>query len=407
MGGKVRKCLKSTKAYNLCQETDETNLNCLTLAVSFMAPLDIIEDVHRIDPTLVLKRDHYGAMALHTGCLNGASFEAIEFLLKIHQEAVKKLDLDQRSPLHHAVECACCTIVDGNDNNNKNSNSSVEKEKKKKRKLDAGKSSFRMTRNSTSNDYSEEDDSILINSRHRQDLLEEVQVVAFLCDMAPEMVHTRDNAGVTPTDLVQNVKFNTDPSSDNYFRLQRVYKVLRKTSIRIYKKNKELWEKEASLLKEYVKFKERFEQEQRRDFGEEEGDQISRGETTSGTSSNLCNTSSLSSVQNPHSTTEEYDSCMRMRLSGMDEEGNDTNDGNQSGTAGKDDEEEEKMSKKNRLNENEKMNRTEEKEEDRNIGHHHKNLSSMGAWITTAPYMNKNTLEVESSRAVMMDVCSC
>merc|ERR1712038_1636482 len=159
-------------------------------------------------------------------------------------------------------------------------------------------------------------------------------------------------------------------------------------------KNKELWEKEASLLKEYVKFKERFEQEQRRDFGEEEGDQISRGETTSGTSSNLCDTSSLSSVQNPHSTTEEYDSCMRMRLSGMDEAGND-------------DEEEEKMSKKNRLNENEKMNRTEEKEEDRNIGHHHKNLSSMGAWITTAPYMNKNTLEVESSRAVMMDVCSC
>ena len=185
----IRECLKSTKAVLLCQERDDTNLSCLSVAIAYQAPLEIIKDMVQIDPSLLTYNgyDDYGATPLHVGCLNGASLETLDFILNRCKELATALDRDQRSSLHHATEyvCGCCSSDSSTSANE--SNSSEQEEKPLRRRP-----------------YSYC-----------------ISLLKMICKAAPEMVHVQDNIdnGLTPLDLIQLHKAAKIPGSEEYKKL--------------------------------------------------------------------------------------------------------------------------------------------------------------------------------------------
>lgn len=184
----VRECLKSPERLLLCQARYDSNLTCLGTAVCSWAPLDIVKEMIMIDETLPTTCDAYNFTVLHLGCLNGAPLNIVQYLLRNYGHLARELDCDRRSPLHHAVECACC--------------------------------------------YAFEIDSPSY-----------IEVVKNLCYYAPDMVHAQDVNGHTPIDMVQDVKADTTTESVKFQRLELLYQVLRLTSIYVYKSNQGLWER--------------------------------------------------------------------------------------------------------------------------------------------------------------------
>ena len=229
----IRGCLMSSLAVSLCQERDNTNLSCLALALAYQAPLDIIEHMIQIDPSPLTSYacDDYGATPLHVGCLNGASLESLDLILRKYKHLVTMLDCDQRAPLHHAVEyaCDCCggnstTLCDSSstsDDLSCNSGSSIECEQEP-------------------------------GTTTRQSYSYCVRLLEMLCKAAPEVVHVQDNngKGLTPLDIVQIYKAKRDPDSEEHKKLHSLYEVLRDTSILVYRTNKLFWEEEETRVEE-------------------------------------------------------------------------------------------------------------------------------------------------------------
>ena len=189
---KIRRLIKTSKGYDLCQERDASNLNCLALALGNNAPIDVIQDMISIDPSLAKSKDMFGASVLHIACLNGTSYELILLILGQYGELVRDLDFDKRAPLHHAVEYAC----------------------------QSGDESYSY-----------------------------MDVIEAICMRAPEMVHLSDKDGDTPIDLVQLIKLDTNEKSREYARLHRIYTFLRKTSVEVFRQQKKRWELEGYIEK--------------------------------------------------------------------------------------------------------------------------------------------------------------
>lgn len=187
---KVRRLLKSHNRFELCQEQDTSKLSCLALALGHNAPIEIIQEMVGIDPSLCNSRDFFGATVLHVACLNGASIETIQFIVSQNADLVASQDFDLRSPLHHAVEQA-------------------------------------------------------IQSVERDNLY--LPVIELLSSLCPEMVFVCDKDGDTPIDLVQILKADINPASDEYARLHEIYSRLRQVGVDIYTKNRNQWEIEGYL----------------------------------------------------------------------------------------------------------------------------------------------------------------
>jgi hypothetical protein len=185
---KVRRLLKSSKGAELCRETDDTGLSCLGVALGFQAPLEIIKLMTSVMPELIDCRDSFGAGCLHIACLNGSSLEAVDYLLENYTHLATSTDNDQRVPLHHAVEFACqCT--------------------------------------------DEEDSEFYL------------ELIETLYNADSATIHNNDKSGDSPLDLIQMFKMTSDDS--DHARLDEIYRLVRKFSIREYVKQKEKWEMEG------------------------------------------------------------------------------------------------------------------------------------------------------------------
>ena len=213
----VRRCLNSPNGYSLCQERDMSNMTPLALAIGLMAPLSVIEDLLRIaDPSMPLDCDDFGATALHVGCLNGASFECVDFLLSNHPNLAEKLDFDGRSALHHAIEFSCLQDFTG--------------------------------------EYGA-DIKLTITPYN--------DVIRRLCETAPKMIHVQDKSGDTPIDLVQIARAESrlDLPEEDEQRLDDLYHILRNTGIRLYRENKKRWEAEGLPIRQQQRTQKRMEEE--------------------------------------------------------------------------------------------------------------------------------------------------
>ena len=210
--GIIHQCLNSKDASELCKETDETALSCLALALGHNAPLSIIKSIIHVAPYLVHACDDYGASVLHISCLNGSPLTSIALILNMKRSLATQLDCDGRSPLHHAVEYACsCITSDPND------------------------------------------------EETYKPLSYFIALIRMICDVAPETVHMADQnhgVGITPLDIVQLYKAGEVTDSEFYQQLDLIYTVLRQTSICVYKRYKETWERDHFLfLKNHIGLK--------------------------------------------------------------------------------------------------------------------------------------------------------
>lgn len=178
----IREHLESPSSKSIVQKKYDGDLTCLGLAICHNAPIDIIDSMIEIDVELVSSTDVYGLNVLHLGCLNGAPFNLIQYILQRHGGLIRKVDVDGRSPLHHAVEYSTYCAIEG-----------------------------------------------------RDDYFYYIEVVEELCSFAPDLAILYDRYHVTPLDLVQNVKMQTDPDTMEYERLDIIYEALVNASITNFK----------------------------------------------------------------------------------------------------------------------------------------------------------------------------
>ena len=202
----IRNILKSPEQREkIGRHKDELNTPVLSLAMGFMAPLDIIQHLYQSNPASIFETDDYGASVLHIACINSASDTCIDYILSQtgvnERELATKLDRDDRCALHHAVECACF-----------------------------GREDSLHTR-SYLNTTDEEKESYL-------------NVIRRVIRAAPEMLNKYDNESLTPIDMVQRIKVDTSTTViKEYQRLDEIYQVLQKASVAYYRERKRAWEK--------------------------------------------------------------------------------------------------------------------------------------------------------------------
>lgn len=195
---KLAHALQSRHAVEYISERDDSNLSCLSLALGYQAPLEIINMMIEVDPQLAFRKDAFGATALHVACLNGASPNLVDLLLKRHDEIAYEVDLDKRGALHHAVEYAC-------------------------------------------------DREVIHHEDYTHDTY--VDVIQNLCNAAPDMLYCYDNTGETPIDLVQRIKRKNEKSGPMYEKLQLIYLELTAQSVKLYRENRRRWELEGYMTK--------------------------------------------------------------------------------------------------------------------------------------------------------------
>mmetsp|Transcript_26982 Transcript_26982/g.39947 ORF Transcript_26982/g.39947 Transcript_26982/m.39947 type:complete len:331 (+) Transcript_26982:99-1091(+) len=182
---KLRKILARNAGKEQRTERDESGLSLLGMALGFEAPLDVIKAILEMDPAQAGSRDFYGATPLHVACLNGASLEAVLYLLGTKKELASTPDKDRRIPLHHAVECLCRNEID----------------------FDQG-----------------------------------LEIVNALINAHSQSIHHSDKHRDSPIDLVQLARIDTEPDSTDAKRLEKLYSVLRDMSVKVYKTKKLRWE---------------------------------------------------------------------------------------------------------------------------------------------------------------------
>lgn len=194
----VRKQLQSKKGrQRLVTTKGSYGMTMLSMACGRSPPLDIIELMIDLDPTLALEKDYLDASCLHLACLNGASLPVVKLLVESYPSLVPDIDLDHRTPLHHAVERLCnCTSDSIGDHN------------------------------------------ALID------------VIRMLLDVNPETILWDDKCGNTPSSLLlarvialeRDASSSTNLESEVYFRTEALFRDMQQYSIQVYLQNKKRWE---------------------------------------------------------------------------------------------------------------------------------------------------------------------
>jgi hypothetical protein len=200
----IRNILKSPQQRaRIGRHKDELNTPALALALGFMPPLDIIQQIYQTNPASIFETDDFGASVLHFACINGTSYTCIDYILSQtgvnERELATKLDRDKRCALHHAVEYACLGREDA------------------------------LHARSYLNTSNEERESYL-------------NVIRRVIRAAPEMLNQYDKEYGTPIDMVQLIKVHTSTVSQEYQRLDEIYQVMRRASTTLYRKWKRVWE---------------------------------------------------------------------------------------------------------------------------------------------------------------------
>lgn len=173
---------------SVLREKFEGGLTCLSLAVCHDAPTDVIDAIIKVDSSLLMNRDVFGLNVLHLGCLNGASLYTIQHIAEHSLFLLRQLDVDKRTPLHHAVEYSIQCVLEDQD-----------------------------------------------------EFFYYIEVLEEIVSVAPDLVLIQDVAGITPIDMVQDVKVKTEVESMEYDRLDIVYDVLNSAAVATYKDMQREW----------------------------------------------------------------------------------------------------------------------------------------------------------------------
>ena len=190
----LRKKLNSRGAKNIVMNyEDSSGLSLLGKALGARSPIDIIEKIVLLHPEAIRKRDKFGALPIHTGCLNGISKDAIELMLKYDPDSLTAVDYDNRTLLHHAVERACVL-------------------------------------------RSQIDSSTILSLFFEHS----IEAIELLLSVYPQSIRIQSKSGETPIDIPHIVKIKYGTGSDGI--IDQVYELLKEMNIDLYEKEKLYWE---------------------------------------------------------------------------------------------------------------------------------------------------------------------
>jgi hypothetical protein len=168
----------------MIRHQDSTGLSLLSLCLGLHAPLDILSDLHNLDPNQAYQIDVFGASAMHIACLNGASLESISSSF-MPKSLVSAKDLDGSLPIHLLMTCLG----------------------RKEIKVESA-----------------------------------MDIVNWMTNIDPDILFTQDNLGFTPVDIIQSAKSRVDVGTNEFKRLKDIYIQLRQAYITCWKIKKSRWE---------------------------------------------------------------------------------------------------------------------------------------------------------------------
>lgn len=207
--GKVRKILKAS-GRNIRDAVDASGLTPLALAVSYQAPENIVREILSADPESPLQVDSFGATPLHLACLNGTTPDIVRMIIcQDNGQSAKAVDHDNYSVLHHAVEYICIRIDNWYEN-------AMDLADSKSLESDSFDAEFE--------DY--------------------LEIIKLICYKAPQTVHCKTNdSGDTPLDIPNIILLKpTSKHPQMQERLLEVYRLLKKTSVHVYREQRRVWE---------------------------------------------------------------------------------------------------------------------------------------------------------------------
>ncbi len=191
---KLGRILKRKRNHHRYHIRDEAGMTILGVALSYGAPLEIIQLIIDAAPEQLTDIDLVrGANSLHVACLNGMPNSLVSFLVGRCSDLAFSRDKDHRTPLHYATECIC------------------------------------------------------LNPR-RIDLKEGMKVIDTLCRYNCALIHATDLQNQSPMDIVHIARCHVDLCDEERRRdLSRLSRFLRKISKKVYKAQKKLWEDNKTL----------------------------------------------------------------------------------------------------------------------------------------------------------------
>lgn len=101
----TRELLKRTDASRLVQHTDNDGDSTLYWACYRNAPVDIVEAIHKIHPSLITKRSVYGGTTPIDYACRYSPEDLVKYLLRAGPHTVALADNSGWLPLHYAVFC--------------------------------------------------------------------------------------------------------------------------------------------------------------------------------------------------------------------------------------------------------------------------------------------------------------
>jgi len=198
----------------------------LSLAVFQKAPIEIIRAILQTMPTISLMADKFGYLPIHHACALGLRTDIIEFLVDHdHGASARALTSYGNSPLHLIVGSIC--IPRGERNTPQYSQPSS-------CKYSADDEDADMI------DYFSNGSGDSSLSMNQSALNKRMASIEYLCMVAPEMVRFVNKGGLTPIDLLQEVK--AESIGAQWERADIAYQGLRKVNIQLYKDQKKLYE---------------------------------------------------------------------------------------------------------------------------------------------------------------------
>jgi hypothetical protein len=219
---KLKKMLEGDSGEFICSIRDATGLSLLSVVVISNPPLDIIDIILSLNPSVTLEPDEFGVVPITLACMNRASSEVIRTLLE-HDNGMSATvpDSDKRVALHHAVECAARIDV------------TELTEAQSKAVFDSFAFSDASDCCST---------KLSTSASSTNDLSNDAEVIRLLCEAAPEMIHFASSNGDTPLDVMHIVRGRCKTEAERTMMEYLYYSILRKTSIAVYTERKKDWE---------------------------------------------------------------------------------------------------------------------------------------------------------------------
>lgn len=246
---KVIKLLTSKDGADIMTKRNRSGLSLLAFAISHKPPLNVVETMLRVNPSLVHQADTNGHLPLHIACAIGCSSDLINVLLEQDgKDAVSKpATFNQRCPLHYT----CMYILNPHwyENSKILSDRSMQTEDEPSVNISYHKKNTIRRSRSHQEEFSlkskeskskrphppESFSGATIMTLKYEDFEDQLLVLRKLISIDPHVLNARDKYGYAPIDYFQDFVAENNEISPRWERCDIISDILRSESIKLYK----------------------------------------------------------------------------------------------------------------------------------------------------------------------------